>query len=56
MKGEYEWLERETAIIDSLAAELAGKGRIDESALAEDVISYTNYYTAASDIYVALSD
>ena len=50
------WLERETAIIDSLAADLAGKSKLDEKTLSEDVMTYTNYYTAVSDIYVGLSD
>ena len=50
------WLERETAVIDSLATELAGKSKVDDNALSEDVMSYTNYSAVASDIYVAISD
>ena len=44
------WLERETAVIDSLATELAGKSKMDDNDLSEDVMSYANYSAVASDI------
>ena len=50
------WLERETAVIDNLATELKGSKSIDEAAVAENLIKYTNASEVASDIYIGLSD
>ena len=50
------WLERETAVIDNLSVELKNCKSIDESALTENLVKYTNNSEVASDIYIGLSD